>query len=306
MATQTTGLLTAEMKDYYDRTLLEAAKPTLLYNRWGRRRNIPQREGDTIKWRRFEALNPATTALVEGVTPPGDDISITEVEASPVQYGKYITFSDKVVWTAIDPILTETAQWQGVQAGETLDDVTRDVLVAGTTVRYANGRVSRVTVAAGDIINGVELRKIRRTLRKNKAKTINGAYVMVVSPDTVYDLQSMSEWQLKAEASTPAQLESGNVGRMWGFDFFESEKAKVFEGAGAAGIDVHAAMAFGRDFYGVTSIEGHAMETIMKSLGSAGTEDPLNQRQSQGWKATHAAVILNQLFGVRFEHAVTA
>jgi N4-gp56 family major capsid protein len=41
---------------------------------------------------------------------------------------------------------------------------------------------------------------------------------------------------------------------------------------------------------------------IVKQLGSAGTADPLNQRATQGWKATHVAEILSDLFMVRVEH----
>lgn len=307
MATQTTGLLTSEMKTFYDRTLLEAARPTLLYCRWAQERNIPTGEGKTVNFRRFELLPERTTPLQEGVTPPSTDITITTVEATVQQFGDWVQVSDVLTWTAMDPVLTETAELQGVQAGQTLDTLCRNVLIAGTTVRYAGtGNVARADVAAGDNINGLELRKLRRTLRKNNAKTINGAYVAIISPDTHFDLQTIAEWQGAAQYSEPEMLKDGMVRHLWGFRFYESERGAVATGAGTGGIDVHLTVALGANAYGSTKIRGHALETIHHAFGSGGTTDPLNQRQTAGWKATHVSVRLNELFMARLEHAVTA
>ena len=40
----------------------------------------------------------------------------------------------------------------------------------------------------------------------------------------------------------------------------------------------------------------------MKQKGSGGTEDPLDQRSSVGWKALEVAEILMQPYMVRIEH----
>jgi N4-gp56 family major capsid protein len=72
--------------------------------------------------------------------------------------------------------------------------------------------------------------------------------------------------------------------------------------AGAKGRDVYSTLFIGADAYGVTEIEGGGLQMIAKQLGSAGTADPLNQRATQGWKATHTAEILSDLFMVRVEH----
>jgi N4-gp56 family major capsid protein len=78
---------------------------------------------------------------------------------------------------------------------------------------------------------------------------------------------------------------------------------KVYPGeAGAQGRDVYSALFIGADAYGTTDIEGGGLQMIVKQLGSAGTADPLNQRATQGWKATHVAEILSDLFMVRVEH----
>jgi N4-gp56 family major capsid protein len=72
--------------------------------------------------------------------------------------------------------------------------------------------------------------------------------------------------------------------------------------AGAKGRDVYSTLVLGADAYGTTEIEGGGLQMIVKQLGSAGTADPLNQRATQGWKATHVAEVLSELFMVRVEH----
>lgn len=67
---------------------------------------------------------------------------------------------------------------------------------------------------------------------------------------------------------------------------------------------VGSALFIGSDAYGVTEVEGMGLKSIIKQLGSGGTEDPLDQRATVGWKATHVAKILSELFMVRAECAL--
>lgn len=71
--------------------------------------------------------------------------------------------------------------------------------------------------------------------------------------------------------------------------------------AGAKGRDVYSVLFIGKNAYGITEVEGGGLENIIKQLGSAGTADPLNQRATSGWKATHTAEVLTQEFMVRNE-----
>ena len=84
--TQTTGTstLSAEMKTFYDKTLLDNAEPQLVHDQFGQERNIPAHGGKTIEFRKFSSLAKATTALTEGVTPEGQKLNmgvITALEA---------------------------------------------------------------------------------------------------------------------------------------------------------------------------------------------------------------------------------
>lgn len=87
-----------------------------------------------------------------------------------------------------------------------------------------------------------------------------------------------------------------------------SEDAGAVDGTTKAGMDVHATLVFGKDAYGVVDLEGRgAIQMIIKQHGSAGASDPLNQRATIGAKVpAYAAKILNDLWMLRIEHAVSA
>jgi N4-gp56 family major capsid protein len=310
MAVQVTtqASLSAEMKTFYDRVLLQRAVPQLVYAASAQRRPLSRRSGRTIEFRKFSSLSRAVAALTEGVTPAGNSLNVTSTTATINQYGDYVEGSDILELTAIDPILTETAQLLGEQAGASLNQLVRDVIFAGTSVQYANGRTSRLTVAAGDNLTVLEIRRAVRTLKKNNIRPVAGQdYVAYVTPSGVFDLQGDPKWEAAAQYAGAGQIFSGEIGRLFGVRFIESTENPVYVGAGAGtpAIDVHASLVVGADAFGLIPLEGADLEFIFKALGASGTADPLNQRWTSGWKTSFTSKILNDLAAVRIEHAVS-
>jgi N4-gp56 family major capsid protein len=294
------------MKTFYDRVLLEYTVPTLLHANFAQTRNIPMGSGKTVEFRRLSLLATATTPLTEGVPPTLKDIAISAITATISQYGDAVGFTDLVSTTTIDPILTETTQLLAIEAGETIDEIVRDIIVAGTTIVYAAARTSRVTVANTDLFTVADLRKVVRTLVVNRAKRIGGFYQAIVSPRVSFDLQGTAEWVTANQYAQSGRQFDGSLGELYGVKFWVTDKAKVFTGAGAAGIDVYASLFFGANAYGIVNLDGHSLKTYFKPLGSAGTADPVDQQQSMGWKVAFTAKILNDAFMVRYESAVSA
>lgn len=72
--------------------------------------------------------------------------------------------------------------------------------------------------------------------------------------------------------------------------------------------DVHGTIIYGKDYAGTVSLAGGKnVKMIAKGLGSSGTEDPLDQRGTLGWKIKgYTVTILEDAFMVRIEHAVSA
>lgn len=314
----------AEVSNFYDRTLLYRAIPLFVHTKWAQIRDIPRKAGTlVIKFRRYGNLTAATTPLSEGITPTGSQLSVTDITATVAQYGDFITVTDVLDFESQDPVLMEAAEILGDQMGDTLDQLTRDILAAGSNVYYGgSGHTLTSQVAAGELITLLLVQKSVRLLKNNKARrmtkmvdattgygttSLNASYIGIVHPNTTFDLKAITaSWVSVEKYASTNGLMDGEVGKMDEVRFVESTNAKVKTGAGASSIDVYCTLVFGSDAYGTTRISGEAVKNIVKPLGSAGSADPLDQRATSGWKATFVAKILNDAFLVRIEHAVSA
>lgn len=309
MALNTTGSggLSAEMKTYYDRRLLVRTVPNLLYTKFGQKRTIPKHGGKTVEFRRFAALAPATTPLVEGALYTAiKDLTVTSITATVSSYGEAIGFSDLVRTTTIDNILEETVDLLAENAAETLDEVVRDVVIAGTSVIYASTATARNQITAVMTLTPAEVRRAVLQLKINRAKMIDGFYHAIIHPRQEHDLISSSEWREAQNYAQSGRIFDGSIGTLYGVKFWVTDKAKVYADAGSGStVDVYAALFIGRDAFGVVDVAGHNLRTIYQPLGSAGTADPTEEQQTMAWKNTFVAKILNDAFMVRLETATS-
>ncbi len=313
----------AEVNVFYDEVALTRALPMMIHAAFGQKRQIrPNSGSDTIKFRRYSSLTVATTPLSEGTTPDGQKLSVTDITAQVNQYGDFVEITDKVQTESIDPVLVEVAEVLGEQQGATNDQLTRTILAAGTTVQYADGVGARASVAASNKIDEDEFDKAVRTLSSGNARKITGfssvspgqgtvpippCYVAIISEKTAYDARKLAGFVPVEQYVVNAPMLPGEIGKVGLVRLCETTNAKVFTGAGSGDIDVHATIVLGSDAYGVIDLgNSQASTLIFKGLGSAGSADPLNQRQTLGWKEYFTAKILNDAFMVRIEHAVSA
>lgn len=311
MALQTTQSagLSDEMKTFYDRVLLTRTVPNLIHAKFGQRKRIPAHGGRIIEFRKFSGLAVATTPLAEGVLFTNlKDLTVTATTATVSQYGDAVGFSDLVSTTTIDPLLTETTEILGEQAGETIDEIVRDVIVAGTTVLYSTvgTATARDEIASTDIITAADVQLIALQMKLNRARKIDGAWQAITHPRVMFDLQRTQEWRDAQNYHQTGRIFTGEVGMLYGVKFWETDKAAVFEDAGlAAAVDVYTTLVFGQEAFGIVDLAGHNLQTVFQPLGSAGTADPLKVNQTMGWKATFGVKRLQEAFMLRYECAAS-
>ena len=225
--------LSSTITTYYDRKLIKNAKPRLVHQRFGQKRQIPKNGGKSVNFRKFEIFPPATTPISEGVTPDGRALDMTSITADLKQYGDYVAGSDLLDLTAIDQVLDETFELLGDQAGLTLDHITRDIIHKGSSVQYANSKTSRYMLKSTDVLTSAEIKKAVRTLKRNKAKPFirNGKpyYVAIIDQDSAYDLMNDEQWQKVAEYQSAEKIEEGEIGKLFGVVFIETPEAKRFD-----------------------------------------------------------------------------
>ena len=303
---QTTLLpgLSAEMKTFYDMTLIDEAQASLVHDQFGQKRPIPKNGGKTIEFRKFAALAKATTPLVEGVTPDGKGLTVSTITATVNQYGDFITQSDVLELTSLDNTILEATKLLGRQAGLTLDTIVRNVLQSGTNVTYcpkvASGGAETAVTSREALDNTCQLtvkvlQQVVAKLRAQNAPTIGGKYVAIIHPYVAYDLMRDPEWIDAHKYAKPDNLYEGEIGEVAGIRFVQTSEAKIYSGG------VFGTLVFGEGAYGVTEITGGGLQTIVKQKGSAGTADPLDQRSSVGWKAIKTAELLIPQYLVRVE-----
>lgn len=304
--TTSTGL-TPGMQTYYNRELLRTFEPNLVHLQFGENYRMPMNSGITMNMRKMIPVAAKTTALEEGNPGEGKMLAEVAVTTTIQQFGDYARCSDWLDMVHLDENITRRVQRFGDAGARSVDAMVRDELATCTNVIYAGGKTARAQLTAADKLTSKELRKAVRTLKKNLAEKFNGYYVAIVGPDTVYDLQEDDAWVKVSEYQDKENIYTGEVGRLFGIRFVESTEAKIFEGAGESGADVASVIVLGRYAYGLTSLKGNKPRVVVKTAGSAGTADPLDQISTVGWKLDgFAAKLLQPEFAVRIECGFTA
>ena len=283
--------LANEDRIFYERALLERLLPELNFYKDAMKKKLPKNSGRTINFRKFNSLTAPNASLSEGVTPDGNNLDVSKIEAVVSQYGDYVTISDLIQMTGIDPVLTETAELLGEEAGVLVDTKIQEAIATGTNVYFAGGVEARANVV--ESLTGADIKKLVRKLKNANAKRFaDGFYHMQIDPSIAYDLMEDPFWVDVSKYAKPEQME-----------FFESTNLKTVDEGGK---DIHIAYAYGKDAYSCVDLENGAgkPEIIVKPNGSAGTNDPLNQRASAGWKNCFTAVITQPMALVRVETCV--
>ena len=308
--------LSPEMKEFYDTALLKNAEPNLVYHQFGVKQKLPQNHGLTVEWRKWNALNKATTPLQEGITPQGHKASVSHIKADVEQYGDFTMVSDVLSMTSVDNTISELTKLHAQNAALTVDTLTRNELIATTNVMFAPKSNStpvtmRENLDETCILTTDVIAKVATLLKKKNAPKIDGSYVMAIHPDIELDLlRNKDDWvELQKYTNQVSKVFNGEIGSLYGIRFVRSTEAPILApteteraGAGANKLAVYPCLAFGDQAYGVVNLSGGEMEVIVKPKGSGGTSDPLNQRSSVGWKLTgYATKILNNDYMVNCE-----
>ena len=307
----TTGAsgMSAEMKTFYEKRLIDQAEPALVHDQFGDPYPIPANGGKNIEFRKYDSLPKATTPLTEGVTPDGQTMNVSTVTAEVKQYGGWVPITDTLQLTSIDNNILQATKIIASQAGRTLDTIVRDVLAGGTNVIYApkigeggaeTAVTSRATLDATCQLTSDLIARAATQLKAMNADPIGTSFVGIIHPYVAYDLRRDPDWIDVHKYAQPDEIYNGEIGTLHGVRFVETSEAKIWKGTGCpAGLAVFSTLILGAHAYGSTEIEGGGLEHIVKQLGYG--DDPLNQRASVGWKAHKTAERLVEQYMVRIE-----
>lgn len=321
MATQqllTAAGMTNEARTFYEMQLLTRRVPDFWHNEFGMPVRIPRGQGINAQLRRFARPGAQTTALVEGTPPTALNPTVEAVTLTISQYGGYMLGSDILDWQSIDPIVTGFTQAFGDDLQDTRDVITRNVINAGTNTQYASTATARTGLSSGMYLTFAELREAMATLKRNDVKPIRkgpaaGKFAAIIHPDSTRDMlgdtnvTNVFQYAVNRGAAAGGEnpLQTGQLGDLVGFRFFETSNGTIRSSAGQSGADVYQSLLIGEEAYAHATLEVDNSEIIYHPKGSAGATDPLNQYWSLGWKIAHTAVILDQNRIVSLEHVTS-
>ena len=201
------------------------------------------------------------------------------------------------------------------QASLTVDTIRRNTLRGGTNIIYTDGVTTRALVASGNkkhTVNDLKLMAIklkRQGAQKFKkmiaagtgvgTKSIRSAFIGICSPEVIEDLRQLTGWKDVEDYSDSSKAMPYEVGSIGDFRIIESDNNDPID---VAGTNVYLSYFMGENAYCTTSLRGNGgIKTIVKPLGSAGANDPLDQFGTIGWKAIFGCAILNEAWLIRTE-----
>ncbi len=327
--TTTYGDIDQRTAAYAAADMLRHAEPFLVLSKMGLTKPMPKNKAEKMIFRRPIPLAPATTPVVEGVTPSAQKIQYEDVEVTLKQYGRPIEITDKVVELSEDPVLATATMLAGEQAGATIEQVLYGVLRAGTNVFYANG-ANRAAVNTAITLN--KQRAVVRALNAQKARpitrmiksgveygvsAIEGGFIAVGHTDLEADIRGLAGFVPVSKYGSRMPISEREIGAVESVRYLLSPDLDPFADAGGAkgamvsttgvNADVYPILYFGMDAFAQVPLKGEeAITPMVLNPGKPSKSDPMGQRGYVSWKTWYAAVILNDLWMARLEVAVTA
>lgn len=299
----TTTKVDAAVGIYYDRKLLLRAKPYLIHMQYGQQRPLPAKSGTTVKFRSYLKMATANVPLTEGITPAGMPVEKSDRTVQVKPYGSWTSITDMVELTVEDNVLNEATDILAEQYGETLDELTRDILAAcasSTNATHGSNGQTPTELHKDDIdaivkvlvVNDAEmLAPVVLPGSGVATSPLPPCYRALMHADLVDDLERCTNFQSFETYSKQQGIDIGEWGRVGRVRFSLSSKGHKNT---TPTPDQYKVIILARNAYGIVRHKTGDVQTIYHDRKIAG--GPLEQCATLGWKTMFAARILNDNF----------
>jgi N4-gp56 family major capsid protein len=240
----------------YDRLAYFALRPALYFDRAADVQPTNQSmPGSSVVFNFQNDLAIASTPLNESTDVTAVALSSSQVTVTLAEYGN-ATITTAALraegFVDIDPIQANVI---GYNAAVSIDEVAKNVLVAGNNVDYSTGTgavpTARNMITPLNTLRATDCRLERARLVESNVPTFGGYYVAYIHPDVAFDLRAETgsgSWRQPHEYSQPGEIWSNEVGVFEGSRFVEVPRAPIFADAGSSttDTDVYATLFVGR------------------------------------------------------------
>lgn len=215
---------------YYDRTADDTLQSNLFFYPACELKTMPDMSGVAMQIFNYTKMSANTTAVTEGTPQSGQTLTQNTKTINLANYADYVSFSNKVVLTAISDTVAEGAALLGYRGALSVDNVT---MVAFDTA--ANGdAVANIDVNDGSFMTAALARKCVWQLRSKDVKPKkNGLFFGIIGSLGAYDMVNDSsaggtlDLQKYADSTAPNNqalvgIQGQRIGNIGGTEWYES------------------------------------------------------------------------------------
>jgi N4-gp56 family major capsid protein len=240
---------------YYDRKALDTLRNNLYLYPALELKQMPDMSGVAMQIFNYSPLAANTTPATEGT--PGNGITLTQNTSTITlsQYVDYVSFSDKVVMTAISDTVTEGAEELGYRGALTVDTVIREAIDTNANTTSA----ARIDKNDGTYFTAAVVRNAVASLRSGNIKTKdNGLFYTVAHSLQIFDLvndATAGGWidLMKYTDGNAPILQDGiranRVGVVDGAEIYESNNIKSYANWQSSSHTAFGALMFGKNAF---------------------------------------------------------
>lgn len=286
------------------RKTLEFAKPKLVYPQFGQPDMVMKRKGNTASWLKFTKMSVPSTVLDESPTWDPKTVADTTVTATLELWGNGVELLEALEQTSYLDLPAEYKKLVGQNAGETINEKVRDVLIAGTSVNYANAQGNRGSVTSSDTADLDDFLAVVESLEVADAPKIGDEYVAIISPYVKTRLMKDSAFREAVRyLAKGSSMFTGELVSVDGTRFVVTSTAPNLTNSGSASAvsKVEQSIILGDGAYGIARLLPGDFDVVVTPPGGHG--DEYKVKTSIAWKAYLKAVILQQTFMRRLESA---
>lgn len=306
MAAQTTTGLSQEAQTYYEKKFLARAEYEYIFDKGAQMRTQPKNGGDVVRFTRHTPLATVTTALTQGTNPSEVNLTATNVSAQLAEYGSAVKISRFLTLNGIDRENKEKIEVVGQNMGETLDELVRNELFTGATVRFQAAKTALSALSASDVIKVKDLQLAVRDLKTNKARRFQSnvaPWMGKLSPASVYDLQQDTTFVNVDSYQNGTMIYTGEVGKISGVRLLESPNAKS-EAGGAT--TVYSNFVHGSEAFGAIDLEGDKPQVYIIPHTKIDSGNAAGRFSMVSWAASTVNKTLNANWLINIKVGVTA
>lgn len=263
---------------YYKTRALDNLKKKFIFSDAANMDSLPRQSGKTVQWFRYipGAVVPSTITAkdgFEGSVGTGLTATTTIVSATVSQYTDFMSVSDFLKDTAIDPIVENVSDMLSYRASYVVDTITRTEIDSPNSSTTAISSTSGAGIALlGSFYRAGDARNVRHQLQGLDIQPMDsgqakGQFFGVIHPYVSYDLVNdpaagglMDIYKFTDPSAFIKNDDRGAIASVGGVKFFENTNVKTTTNGASA--DCWRVYVFGRNAFGVVDLAGRGPSRI--------------------------------------------